>query len=443
MEVGVGNMPALAVVGAQWGDEGKGKVVAYLAGRADVVARYGGGANAGHTVVLEGQEFRLHQVPSGILFGKTPVVGNGAVIDPPRLLEEMADLERRGVDTSRLRLSDRAHVVMPYHHLLDQLQEQARGLRAIGTTGLGIGPAYTDKAGRDGIRLAELLDRRALAARLGDILPRKNRLLEQLYGQPPLDLDELVERYGAYGDKLRPMVTDTARLLREALDRGQRVLLEGAQGTLLDLDFGTYPYVTSSFTTTAGAPQGLGIPPWLVRGAVGVMKAYATRVGHGPFPTEQPNRIGDYLRERGREYGTTTGRPRRCGWLDLVVVRWAAEVGGLTGLAVTLLDVLSGLDEVKIGVAYRTPDGERIDRFPARLDVLEGCEAEYETLPGWREEIRACRRFEELPQNARRYLARIEELTGVPVQIVSVGRSAEETIERADPFASLSFSQAG
>ena len=431
-------MPALAVVGTQWGDEGKGKIVGYLAGRADMVARFGGGANAGHTIVLDGQEFKLHQLPSGVLFpGCTAVVGNGAVIDPPRLLEELADLERRGIDTGRVFLSERAHVVMPYHHLLDRLEEQARGAATIGTTGLGIGPAYTDKAARDGIRLADLLDRDALARRLGEVLPRKNRLLQRLYGHEPLDLDELVERYSAYGRELRPRVVDTGRMVREAIREGRRVLLEGAQGTLLDVDFGTYPYVTSSGTTAAGAPQGLGIPPWAVRGAIGVMKAYATRVGQGPFPTEQPNEIGDYLRERGREYGTTTGRPRRCGWLDMVVVRWAVEVGGLTALAVTLLDVLSGLDEVRIGVAYRTRTGRRLERFPARLDELEGCEVEYETLPGWQEEIAGCRRFEELPPNARRYLARIEELTGVPVQLVSVGRSAEQTIERADPFAAL------
>lgn len=431
-------MPALAVVGTQWGDEGKGKIVGYLAGRADMVARFGGGANAGHTIVRDGQEFKLHQLPSGVLFpGCVAVVGSGAAVDPPRLLDELAELERRGVDTSRVFLSDRAHVVMPYHHLLDRLEEQARGSASIGTTGLGIGPAYTDKAGRDGIRLAELLDRDALARRLSEVLPRKNRLLQRLYDQEPLDLDELVERYSAFGQQLRPRVTDTGRMVREAVRQGRRVLLEGAQGTLLDIDFGTYPYVTSSGTTAAGAPQGLGIPPWAVRGAIGVMKAYATRVGQGPFPTEQPNEIGDYLRQRGREYGTTTGRPRRCGWLDLVIVRWAVEISGLTGLAVTLLDVLSGLSEVKIGVAYRSRTGERVDRFPPRLDMLEGCEVEYETLPGWSEELWGCQCWEELPANARRYLERIEELTGVPVQIVSVGRSNEQTIERADPFGAL------
>lgn len=431
-------MPALAVVGTQWGDEGKGKVVGYLAGRAGVVARFGGGANAGHTVVREGQEFRLHQLPAGVLFpGCTAIVGNGAVVDPPRLLEELAQLEQRGVDTGGVLLSERAHVVMPYHHLLDRLEEQARGAASIGTTGLGIGPAYTDKAGRDGIRLGELVDRDALARRLREVLPRKNRLLQQVYGHEPLDLEEMVERYAAYGQQLRPRVTDTGRVLREAIRQGRRVLLEAAQGTLLDVDFGTYPYVTSSGTTAAAAPQGLGIPPWAVRGAIGVMKAYATRVGQGPFPTEQRNEIGDYLRERGREYGTTTGRPRRCGWLDLVIVRWAVEVGGLTALAVTLLDVLSGLPEVRIGVAYRTADGARLEQLPARLDVLEGCQVEYETLDGWDEDLSGCRRWEDLPANARRYLERIEALTGVPVHLVSVGRSQEQTVERADPFAGL------
>ncbi|WP_324669607.1 adenylosuccinate synthase [Geochorda subterranea] len=431
-------MPALAVVGTQWGDEGKGKIVGYLAGRAEVVARFGGGANAGHTVVKGGQEYKLHQLPSGVLFeGCTAVVGNGAVVDPPRLLEELADLQRRGTPTGRLLLSERAHVVMPYHHLLDRLEEEARGAGSIGTTGLGIGPAYTDKSSRDGVRLGELADRDGLARRLREVLPRKNRLLQELYGQPPLDVDELVERYAAYGQALRPFIADTGRFVRQALSDGRRVLLEAAQGTLLDIDFGTYPYVTSSGTTAAAAPQGLGIPPWAVRGAIGVMKAYATRVGHGPFPTEQRNEVGDYLRERGREYGTTTGRPRRCGWLDLVIVRWAAEVGGLTGLAVTLLDVLSGLPEVRIGVAYRTVGGERLERLPARLDQLEACQVEYETLPGWGEDLSGCRRWEDLPANARRYLERIETLTGLPVQLVSVGRAQEQTVERADPFAGL------
>ncbi|WP_324715902.1 adenylosuccinate synthase [Carboxydochorda subterranea] len=427
-------MAVLAVTGSQWGDEGKGKIAGYLAARADVVARFGGGANAGHTVVLEGREFRLHQVPSGVLFpGCLPLVGNGAVVDPPRLLEELDALRAQGVDVDRLRLSERAHVVMPYHHLLDRLEEQVRGRASIGTTGLGIGPAYTDKAAREGIRLAELVDPDALARRLAEVLPRKNRLLQALYDHEPLQLDALVEQYADYGRRLRPYVGDVAAVLRQSVADDRRILLEGAQGTLLDLDFGTYPFVTSSATTAAGAAWGLGIPPWWVRGSIGVMKAYATRVGHGPFPTEQPNEIGQYLRERGREYGTTTGRPRRCGWLDLVIVRWAVEVGGLTGLAVTLLDVLTGLDEVRIGVAYRVGT-QRIERFPARLDVLERSEVEYETLPGWREEVGQCRRYEELPANARRYLERIETLTGVPVHLVSVGRESAQTVERADPF---------
>lgn len=427
-------MPILAVTGTQWGDEGKGKIVGCLASRAGVVARYGGGANAGHTVVLQGREFRLHQVPSGVLFpGRLALVGSGAVIDPPRLLDELSGLEGQGVDTEGVFVSERAHVVMPYHHLLDRLEEQARGGASIGTTGLGIGPAYVDRTGRDGIRVAELIDKDALARRLAEVLPRKNRALQALYGHAPLDQDALVEQYAAHGRALAPRVADVGRMVREAAAAGQRVLLEGAQGTLLDLDAGTYPYVTSSATTAAGAPWGLGIPPWLVHGAIGVMKAYATRVGRGPFPTEQANELGGYLRERGREYGTTTGRPRRCGWLDAVVVRWAVEAGGISGLAVTLLDVLSGLDEVRIGVAYRHR-GERLDRFPARLDVLEACEVEYEALPGWQGEISGCRHWDDLPAPARRYLERVQELTGVPVLLVSVGRDQAQTIEIADPF---------
>ena len=428
-------MSLVAVVGAQWGDEGKGKVVGYLARSADVVARYSGGANAGHTVVLAGREFRLHQVPTGILFpGTLAVVGNGAVVDPPLLLQELAELQRQGVRVDGLRLSHRAHVVMPYHRLLDRLQEEARGSGRIGTTGLGIGPAYADKAGREGIRLGELVEPQALARRLREVVPHKNRLLERVYGHPPVDVDALIEEYTRYGQALRPMVTDTSSLLARAIHEGRRVLLEGAQGTLLDLDQGTYPYVTSSSTTAAGAPAGLGIPPWRVRSVVGVIKAYATRVGEGPFPTEQPNEVGEYLRRRGREYGTTTGRPRRCGWLDLVVVRWAAQVNGMTSLAVTLLDVLTGLPEVRLGVAYRR-NGEALTEVPATLAEWEQCEPVYEVLPGWSEDLSGCRGWQELPAAARRYVERIEEVTGVPVCLVSVGRDVDATISRFDPMA--------
>ena len=427
-------MQVVAVVGAQWGDEGKGKVVGYLARRAQVVARYSGGANAGHTVVLGGREFRLHQLPTGILFpGTLAVVGNGAVVDPPLLLQELEELRAQGVATDGLRLSHRAHVVMPYHRMLDRLQEQARGPGRIGTTGLGIGPAYADKAAREGIRLGDLVDPEALAARLRELLPRKNQLLERLYGQPPLDLDSLLEEYARYGQALRPMVTDTSALLREAIREGRRVVLEGAQGTLLDVDQGTYPFVTSSTTTAAGAPAGLGIPPGYVRSVVGVMKAYCTRVGQGPFPTEQAGEVGQYLRERGREYGTTTGRPRRCGWLDLVVVRWAARVNGLTALAVTLLDVLTGLPEVRVAVAYRC-GGRVLEEVPSTLAEWERCEPVYEVLPGWSQELGGCRSWEDLPVQARRYLERVEEVTGVPICLVSVGRELEATVERFDPL---------
>ena len=434
-EQGEYGMGVVAVVGAQWGDEGKGKVVGYLARSADVVARYSGGANAGHTVVVAGHEFKLHQVPTGILFsGTLALVGNGAVVDPPLLLQELEQLKEQGVRVDGLRLSHRAHVVMPYHRLLDRLQEEARGAGRIGTTGLGIGPAYADKVGREGIRLAELVEPQALARRLREVVPHKNRLLERVYGHPPVDVDALIEEYTRYGQALKPMVTDTSSLLTRAIHEGRRVLLEGAQGTLLDLDQGTYPYVTSSTTTAGGAPAGLGIAPWRVRSVVGVTKAYATRVGEGPFPTEQPNEVGEYLRRRGREYGTTTGRPRRCGWLDLVVVRWAVQVNGMTSLAVTLLDVLSGLPEVCLGVAYRRND-RVLTEVPATLPEWEQCEPVYEVLPGWTEDLSGCRRWQDLPSAARRYVERIEEVTGVPVCLVSVGREVDATICRFDPMA--------
>lgn len=433
-EQGEHGMSVVAVVGAQWGDEGKGKVVGYLARSADVVARFSGGANAGHTVVVDGREFRLHQVPTGVLFpGTLALVGNGAVVDPPLLLQELEELKRQGVQVEGLRLSHRAHVVMPYHRLLDRLQEQARGAGRIGTTGLGIGPAYADKAGREGIRLAELVDPPALARRLREVVPHKNRLLERVYGHPPVDLEALIEEYTRYGQALKPMVCDTASLLVRAIQEGRRVLLEGAQGVLLDLDQGTYPYVTSSTTTAAGGAVGLGIAPWHVRTVVGVMKAYATRVGEGPFPTEQPNQVGEYLRQRGREYGTTTGRPRRCGWLDLVVVRWAVQVSGMTSLAITLLDVLTGLPEVYLGVAYRR-NGRVFTEVPATLAEWEQCEPVYEVLPGWSEELSGCRSWDDLPVAARRYVERVEEVTGVPVCLISVGRDLDATICRFDPL---------
>ena len=429
-------MSVVAVVGAQWGDEGKGKVVGYLARSARVVARYSGGANAGHTVVADGKTYRLHQVPTGILFpGTLAVVGNGAVVDPPLLLEELEELRRLGVATEGLRLSQRAHVVMPYHRLLDRLQEESRGPGRIGTTGLGIGPAYADKAGRDGIRLADLVEPRALAQRLREVVPAKNRLLQALYGQPPLDVEGLVEEYARYGQALKPMVTDTVALLQQAIQQGQRVVLEGAQGTLLDVDQGSYPYVTSSGTTAAGAPAGLGIPPAAVTTVIGVAKAYTTRVGQGPFPTEQDNEVGEYLRRRGREYGTTTGRPRRCGWLDLVVVRWAARVNGMTSLALTLLDVLTGLQRVQLAVAYRC-HGRTLTEPPPTLRDWACCEPVYETLPGWDQDLAACRRWEELPAAARAYVERVEELVGVPVHLISVGPELDATIWRGHPLGS-------
>ena len=424
-------MACVVLVGAQWGDEGKGKVTDFLAGKAAVVVRFQGGNNAGHTVVVDGEEFKLHLLPSGILYsGKSCVIGNGVVIDPPVLMAELADLSTRLSVTGNLFISPRAHLIMPYHRLLDRLEEEMRAGK-IGTTARGIGPAYTDKIRRTGIRVADLLDREEFAARLADILAEKNEILTRVYGAEPLDYNAVVEEYLAYGDFLRPYVADPGVLVTAALDRGQGVLFEGAQGTLLDIDHGTYPYVTSSSPTAAGACLGAGIGPTLIDRVIGVAKAYTTRVGGGPFPTELYDEMGEHLREVGHEFGTTTGRPRRCGWLDAVALRYAVRVNGLHSLAVVKLDVLTGIPKLRIGVAYRYRN-EVLTGFPPSLKVLADCSVEYEEMPGWHEDITGVRTVAGLPANARRYLARLTELTGAPVSIVGVGSSREQTLV-ADP----------
>lgn len=423
-------MASLVVVGAQWGDEGKGKVTDFLAQAADWVVRYQGGNNAGHTVVVGGKTFKLHLLPSGVVHERVKsVIGNGVVIDPLVLLEELDRLRDLGVQDPELFISDRAHVILSYHRLQDELEEKARGDAKIGTTGRGIGPAYVDKIGRAGIRMIDFVDPERFRKRLETVLPAKNNLLAKLYGARTFTVEEILAEYAEAQARLRPMVCDTSYLLDEALKRGERVVFEGAQGTLLDVDHGTYPYVTSSSPVAAGAAVGAGVGPQRIGTVLGIVKAYTTRVGSGPFPTELKNATGDRIRERGREYGTTTGRPRRVGWFDSVMLRHSVRVNGIDNIAVMLLDVLSGFDEIQVCVAYRVGD-ETIRSFPADLELLAQCEPVYERFAGWHEDITGCTRFEELPQAAQDYITGLERLVGVPVALVSVGPGREQTIVR-------------
>ena len=425
-----------AVVGLQWGDEGKGKIVDLLTARHDVIVRYNGGANAGHTVVVDGQRYALHLIPAGILYpDKLCVIANGVVVDPEVLLDEIDALRARGVEVgSNLCISDRAHVVMPYHKVHDAalesvLASKAAGL-SIGTTRRGIGPAYADKVHRStAIRVGDLLDGDRLLQKLGVICTLRSAELKALgVDAPPLDADELARRYAAYGNRLRPSIGDTTYLLHDCLRDGRSILFEGANACLLDIDHGTYPYVTSSNCSTLGVPAGTGIPGKHTGRVIGTMKAYTSRVGEGPFPTEQANEIGERIRERGHEYGTTTNRPRRCGWLDLVAVRYSAMICGVDGLACMLLDVLSGFDELELCTAYRRPDGSLTDRFIPDAERLAEVEAVCETVPGWSEAIDETTDRTKLPDNARRYLDRIEALVGVPIEIVSVGPERTQTL---------------
>ena len=423
----VRNYRCLVVVGAQWGDEGKGKIVDVLAPEVDIVARYQGGANAGHTVRVGGEQFILHQIPSGILHpGTRCLLGNGVVLDVEQFFRELDALRARGVDTEgRVGVSGRAHLLLEYHKRLDLAGERLRGAARIGTTGKGIGPAYEDKIARRGIRVADL--RRDDAGEMvRAAVARANEALRAA-GAEPLDPGRVADDVLAVRDRLVPLITDTGKEISRALREGRRALLEGAQGALLDVDHGTYPFVTSSTTTAAGAATGVGIGPTSIDAVLGVVKAYTTRVGGGPMPTELDSEIGDRLRELGGEYGATTGRPRRCGWFDAVVLRYAARVNGLTGLALTKLDVLDSFDEVKIATAYEA-DGVVLEDFPDELSLLERARPVYETLPGWRTSTSHARTIEELPPPARAYLRRIEELTGVPIWFVSVGTDREEII---------------
>ena len=430
-------MPAIVVIGGQWGDEGKGRIVDLLARDARIVARYSAGNNAGHTVVNPLGEFRLHLVPAGIFYpDKVCLIGMGVVVDPAVLLDEIEHLKSKGIDVDgRLFVSDRAQVIMPYHPLIDRLDEELRGPAAIGTTGRGVGPAFADKVGRLGIRLADLIRPAAFRERLSLVLPLKNALLERLYRAPPLDFDEVYQAYTEYGCRLAPYVSDTMALVQEALDRGDKVLLEGAQGSLLDLDAGTYEYVTASVpsSTAGGAATGMGIGPAHVSRVVGVYKAYNTRVGNGPFPTELKDETGELLREKGWEYGATTGRPRRCGWFDGVAARYSVRLNGLSTAVVTRLDVLDTFPTLKICTGYHI-DGVAVEAFPASTAQLERCEPIYEELPGWQRPTTDIRRFEGLPREARAYVQRLESLLGCPVEIVSVGPERDQAIVVNQPL---------
>ncbi len=422
-------MPVTVVIGSQWGDEGKGKIVDLLAPEVDIVARYQGGANAGHTIVWGDQQFVLHLIPSGIFHeGVTCVIGNGVVIDPVALMDEIRQVEALGFRVEgRLLISHNAHLIMPYHKALDIARERWRDAEAIGTTGRGIGPAYVDKFARSGIRVVDLLNREGLREKLRTNLEEKNAILQSVYQDEAIDVEAMIEEYVDFDRRIDPFVTDTTAFLGEALADGKRVLAEGAQGALLDVDFGTYPYVTSSHPTAGGCCTGLGVPPTAIDRIVGIVKAYTTRVGNGPFPTELLDDDGKWFRAEGREFGATTGRPRRCGWLDTVALRYTARLNGFTDLAITKLDVLAGMDELKVCMAYRIGD-KTTERFPNDIASLERVEPIYETLPGFDGNLAGVENVEDLPANARDYLTFISDVIGVPISMISTGPRREETL---------------
>jgi adenylosuccinate synthase len=429
-------LPNVVVVGTQWGDEGKGKIVDLLTEQAALVVRYQGGNNAGHTLVVGGEKFIFHLIPSGILHpGTVCLIGNGVVLDPEVLLMEIDRLKERGhaVGPENLRISERTQVIMPYHRRIDIAREEKKGAGKIGTTGRGIGPCYEDKVGRRGIRVADLVNPDNLKAKLTEILPEKNFYLEKFLGDSPLAEAEILEPYLEMGKRLKPLVANVSVLIQEAVQQGRNILFEGAQGTHLDIDHGTYPYVTSSNPVAGGACTGTGVGPNQLHHILGIVKAYTTRVGGGPFPTECLDKIGDHLVECGMEYGSTTGRRRRCGWLDAVVLKDSARLNGLTGLAITKLDVLTGINPVKICVGYEV-NGVRRQTIPATIQELERCHAQFEELPGWTEDIREVRRYQDLPAATQNYLKRAEALVGVPIQIISVGPDRQETMVLQNPF---------
>jgi len=421
-------MPVIAVIGAQWGDEGKGKIVDLLAEKARLVVRFSGGDNAGHTVVNHYGEFKLHLIPSGIFSPQAAcVISNGVVINPGVLIDEIDQLNERSVDTSRLFISERAHLIMPYHILLDGLEEEARGGRALGTTRRGIGPAYADKVARLGIRAGDLLDKEGLQGRLRPILDYKNTILTKIYGATALSFEDVYHQYCQYGERLASHIRDTSVILAETLAQEEQVLLEGAQGALLDPDFGTYPYTTSSSPLAGGSCLGAGLGPTSITSVLGIFKAYCSRVGSGPMPTELTDETGNLIRERAHEYGTTTGRPRRCGWFDAVAARFSTRINGFTTAALTRLDVLDNMPQLKICTGYKL-DGKTIDYFPASVTALERCQPVYEELPGWETPTSDIRQYDQLPPQARQYVARLQELISCPVNIISVGQKREQTI---------------
>lgn len=427
-------MANVVVIGAQWGDEGKGKVTDLLSKSADVVVRYQGGVNAGHTVVVKDQTFKLHLIPSGILYPETEcIIGSGTVIDPKTLIEELDRLEALNISTQNLMISQTAHVTMPYHRLIDQASEERRGNHKIGTTGRGIGPTYADKSERIGIRILDLIDPEGLRKQLNWTINYKNVILEKLYDLPPLDPEAVIDEYEQYAQRLRPHVVDASLKIYDAVQEKRNILFEGAQGTLLDLDHGTYPYVTSSNPVAGGACVGAGVGPTMIDRVIGVAKAYTTRVGEGPFPTEMTEGVGDILCDRGAEFGTTTGRKRRCGWFDAVIGRYAVRINGIDCLAITKLDVLDELDEIKVCVAYEI-DGTRCDNFPSSSRLFARCKPIYETLPGWQQSTMNCRTLEDLPKQALDYLKYLAELMAAPIAVVSIGASRDQTIIVEDPI---------
>ncbi|MDR1816300.1 MAG: adenylosuccinate synthase [Clostridiales Family XIII bacterium] len=425
-------MPTAAVIGSQWGDEGKGKVIDYLAARADMVVRAQGGNNAGHTVVIDGKKYALQLIPSGVLRpGTVNIIAGGVVFDAAGFFGEIARFEEDGIDTSRIYVSDRAHLVLPYHKELDRLIEESKGAQGLGTTKKGIGPCYTDKAARTGLRVCDMLRPDAFREKLAARTAAANEQIVKLYGGEPLDVAKVVDEYAGYAERLAPRVRDTGVLVHEAIRSGKKVLFEGAQGTMLDLDNGTYPYVTSSHPVSGGFTIGAGVGPAAIGEVVGIVKAYTTRVGAGPFVTELTDATGDLIRERGHEFGTVTGRPRRCGWFDGVVVRYSVRLNGTTGIALMLLDVLDAFDEIALCTHY-SHNGDTIEHFPADLELLAACEPVYKKLPGWKTDISGCTRYDELPAEAKAYVEAIEEISGVPVKIVSVGPNRAQTIVRSE-----------
>lgn len=427
-------MSAFIVLGAQWGDEGKGKMTDYLAEDANVVVRFQGGNNAGHTVEVGDKQYKLHLIPSGILYNdKLNVIGNGVVLDPKALFEEIDYLKSVGVNVTpeNLIISDRTQLIMPYHRVLDGIKEKCRGKKDIGTTGKGIGPCYTDKMERSGIRVSDLMHKEVFIEKLKENVEIKNDIITKVFSGEALSFDDICAEYLGYAEKMRAFVKDTSVIVYDNIKAGKKVLFEGAQGTLLDIDYGTYPYVTSSNTIAGGVCTGAGIGPTLINSAVGIAKAYTTRVGKGPFPTELFDKTGDWIRENGHEYGVTTGRARRCGWLDLVILKTSARVSGLTSFAVTKIDTIAGLEKVKMCVGYKL-DGKVIDYFPASLEDLARCEPVYEEFDGWDKSIESARTYNEIPENAKKYLKKIEEFTGTKISIVSVGPRRDQTINVTD-----------